>query len=135
MVRSSTSRKGPSVAKPKEPVTAGVEAASIGEPDVTTVAAPKTEAPAVSTPRRPVDLFEGAKGQLKELTGYPIDSVSGFAKSGEGWTLTIAVVELSRIPAATDVLAEYVVSLDAAGNIESYRRGQRYNRGDVGEAE
>lgn len=93
-----------------------------------------TEAPGAGAPaRRPIELIAEAKRQLKELTGYPVDSVSEFGRVEDGWKLTIAVVELSRIPPATDVLAEYIVGLDRAGDIVDYRRGCRYFRDQVGE--
>ena len=67
------------------------------------------------------------------LTGYAVDSVSGFTKSEGGWRLSVTVVELNRIPAVTDVLAGYEVDLDAAGDVVSYRRGRRYFRDQVGD--
>ena len=96
---------------------------------------PGTPKPAASAPRRPIELIEEAKRQLKQLTGYPVDSVSEFVRSDDGWRLTVTVVELNRIPPATDVLAEYVVGLDRAGDIVDYRRGRRYFRDQVGEPE
>ena len=86
-----------------------------------------------SGPRRPVELIARAKEQLRCLTGYGVDSVSGFAKADDGWHLSITVVELHRIPAITDVLASYAVDLDEAGDIVSYHRGRRYFRDQVGE--
>ncbi len=112
----------------KTPKAAAGRASGTGES-----AAPESKTP--MTPRlRPVDLIEKAKGQLKELTGYPIDSVSEFGRVEDGWRMTITVVELSRIPPATDVLAEYVVGLDKTGDIIDYRRGRRYFRDQVGES-
>lgn len=87
------------------------------------------------TATRPIDLIEKANRLLKSATGRPIDSVCGFRKSDEGWHLTVTVVELSRIPAASDVLADYEVSLDEAGNIVDYRRGRRFLRAQVGDQE
>lgn len=98
-------------------------------------AGPETKAPAPAAKLRPIDLIAGAKRQLKELTGYPVDSVAGLGKSDDGWALTVTVVELNRIPAATDVLAEYEVDLDEAGDITGYRRGRRFHRGEVGGVE
>lgn len=95
-------------------------------------AASETGAPAVPA-LRPIELIESAKRQLKELTGYPVDSVSGFGRTEGGWSLTVTVVELSRIPPATDVLAEYIVGLDRMGDIVDYRRGRRYFRDQVGD--
>ncbi len=100
-------------------------------------AAPLQEAPAreeqAPAKRRPAELIELAKEQLRTLTGYGIDSVSGFAKADGGWHLAVTVVELHRIPAATDVLASYEVDLDEAGDIVSYHRGRRYFRDQVGD--
>lgn len=87
------------------------------------------------TKRRPIDLIDEAKSQLSSLTGFPVDTVSGFAKADDGWRLTITAVELSRIPNTGDVLADYDVSLDMAGDIVSYHRGRRYLRSQVGDAE
>src|SRR5262245_13575763 len=87
----------------------------------------------VSEPRRPVDLIARAKEQLRMLTGYGVDSVSGFTTSEGGWHLSVTLVELHRIPPVTDVLAGYEVDLDAAGDIVSYRRGRRYFRDQVGD--
>src|SRR5215468_11177785 len=75
-----------------------------------------------SGPRRPVELIARAKEQLRCLTGYGVDSVSGFTKVDDGWHLSFTMVELHRVPPVTDMLAGYEVELDAAGNIVSYRR-------------
>ena len=90
----------------------------------------KEQAPAK---QRPAELIALAKEQLRTLTGYGIDSVAGFAKTDGGWHLAVTVVELHRIPAATDVLANYEVDLDEAGDIVSYHRGRRYFRDQVGD--
>ncbi len=73
-----------------------------------------------------------ARDGLAALTGYKVDSVSGFERTDEGWRLTVTVVELHRIPAATDVLATYEAALNEAGDIISYRRASRYFRDQVG---
>jgi hypothetical protein len=76
-----------------------------------------------------------ARGELEDLTGYKVDSISGFERTDEGWKLVITVVELRRIPAATDVLACYEVLLNEIGDVISYHRGKRYFRDQVGEEE
>lgn len=73
-----------------------------------------------------------ARDELAALTGYKVDNVSGFEKTEDGWRLTISVVELRRIPAATDVLASYEATLNDAGDIVSYHRANRYFRDQVG---
>ena len=74
-----------------------------------------------------------AREELQHLTGYKVDSVSGFERTDDGWRLSVTVVELRRIPAATDVLATYEVILNDAGDITTYHRGSRYFRDQVGQ--
>jgi len=74
-----------------------------------------------------------ARDELAALTGYKVDSVSGFEKTDEGWQLTVTVVELPRIPASTDILATYEATLNEAGDIVNYRRSARYSRSQTGE--
>jgi hypothetical protein len=82
-----------------------------------------------------VGIIARARAELQELTGYKVDSVSSFERMEGGWQLTMTAVELRRIPAATDVLASYVVTLNDAGDIVTYRRDKRYYRDQVGEAQ
>ena len=93
----------------------------------------ESPSPAPRPARRPVELIARAKDQLRVLTGYRVDCVSGFTKSDGGWHLSVTMVELHRIPPVTDVLARYEVELDAAGDIVSYHRGRRYFRDQVGD--
>jgi hypothetical protein len=74
-----------------------------------------------------------ARDELAALTGYKVDSISGLEKIDEGWQLTVVVIELQRIPASTDILATYEVTLDESGDIVNYHRGDRYLRGQLGE--
>lgn len=126
MARSSSSKQGASGARSQSERT-DAPAAKPAETE------PPSPAPVKKL--RAIDLIAGARQQLKELTGYEIDSVAGFHKSDDGWALTVTVLELNRIPTATDVLAEYIVDLDADGDITAYRRGRRFYRGEVGTVE
>jgi len=74
-----------------------------------------------------------ARDELAALTGYKVDSVSGFEKTDDGWQLTVTVVELHRIPASTDILATYEATLNEAGDIVNYHRGARFSRSQTGE--
>jgi hypothetical protein len=66
---------------------------------------------------------------LPQLLGRPIESVLGVQREdNDGWMVTVQVVELSRIPSTTDVLASYEVTLDQQGELLGYRRGRRYYR-------
>ena len=99
----------------------------------------KNEGPAVQS-RRPqifstsVAVISRAREELEDLTGYKVDSVSSFERTDDGWRLAITVVELRRIPAATDVLATYEVSLDEYGDVVNYHRDNRYFRDQVGQS-
>ncbi|WP_228984042.1 gas vesicle protein [Streptomyces sp. DH12] len=67
--------------------------------------------------------------QLSQLTGQAPESVSSFERTDDGWRLTVEVVELSRIPDTTSLLASYEVELDGDGELTGYRRVRRYERG------
>lgn len=72
---------------------------------------------------------------LPELLGRPVESVLGVRRDedGDGWMVTVSVVELSRIPSSTDILGAYEVSLDADGELAGYERRRRYNRSQADE--
>jgi hypothetical protein len=76
-----------------------------------------------------------AREQLEELQGRPVESISGVERTRDGWTIDLEVLELSRIPETTDVLATYEVELDGDGNLRRYTRRRRYHRADAGEQE
>jgi hypothetical protein len=71
--------------------------------------------------------------QLIELTGKDAEGVVGLERSDDGWTVEVEVLEVSRIPNTTDVLALYEVEVDGRGSLQGYRRVRRYVRGAAGE--
>jgi hypothetical protein len=75
-----------------------------------------------------ISVLSRAKAQLQELSGRFPETVSAFSRTDEGWEMTVEVVELSRIPTSTDVLASYEAELDSDGNVLEYRRVRRYFR-------
>jgi hypothetical protein len=81
------------------------------------------------------EAIERVRGELPQLLGHPVDSVHGAEpdEDGNGWKVTVQVVELSRIPASTDVLGAYEVTLDAQGELQAYRRRRRYYRNQADE--
>jgi len=82
-----------------------------------------------------IEIAQRAKEQLAQLTGLTVDTVSGFDKRDEGWRVTVELVELKRIPDATDLLATYETVLDDEGNVLNYQRIRRYLRGQIMEEE
>jgi hypothetical protein len=82
---------------------------------------------------RGTDIALMAKAQLAQITGLTPDTVSGLTRDEQGWHASVEMVELKRIPTATDVLASYEVVLDDDGNLVRYQRIRRYYRGQVTE--
>ena len=74
-----------------------------------------------------------ARDTLTELLGKTPESVSGVNKSEEGWSISLDVVELSRIPPSTDLLATYDVTLDNSGELVDLARTRRYMRNQASE--
>ena len=82
----------------------------------------------------PREAVERVRGDLPALLGHPVDSVLGLEPDeNKGWTVTVQVVELSRIPHSTDVLGTYAVTLDGSGELLSYKRRRRYYRNQADE--
>jgi hypothetical protein len=81
---------------------------------------------------KPHELARAAVQTLAQLTGRRPETVLGVTKADDGWTVTVEVVELSRIPSSTDLLGSYVVRLDENGELVGYERSRRYQRGHVG---
>lgn len=71
--------------------------------------------------------------QLAQLAGKEVEGVTGVERGDHGWTVQVEVLELRRVPSTTDVLAVYEVTLDEDGDLEGYRRLDRYVRGVPGE--
>jgi len=76
-------------------------------------------------------IAQRAKEQLAKLTGLKADTVSGLSQDEEGWHVSVDLIELKRIPEATDVLATYEALFDDEGNLIRYQRTRRYYRGEV----
>jgi hypothetical protein len=72
--------------------------------------------------------IECAKEYLWQMTGRPCESVSGLVRTDEGWTVSLEVVELERIPRTTDILGSYAVDLDGNGDLLGCERVRRYYR-------
>jgi hypothetical protein len=65
------------------------------------------------------------------LSGRRPESVVSIERSEDGWRVGVEVVEVSRIPDSADILAVYEVRLDGDGELISYRRTQRFARGQL----
>jgi hypothetical protein len=83
----------------------------------------------------PPELVGRARDQMQELFGKPVESVSAFEYSngddngdGNGWTVTLELLELERIPDTTSLLGTYEATLDGDGNLLGAKRVRRYPR-------
>jgi hypothetical protein len=76
---------------------------------------------------------KAAVRHLATLTGRATEAVVGLDKGEDGWKVLLETVEMQRVPSTTDVLATYEVTLDADGELDGYRRVQRYSRGSTKE--
>ena len=80
-------------------------------------------------------LAERAKSQLAEVTGLKPITVTGTFKDEQGWHVALDMLEMSRIPTATDVLGDYEVLLDEKGNLLKFERKRTRLRGKPMESE
>jgi hypothetical protein len=79
--------------------------------------------------RSPADVVRRARDQVEELLGKPVEGVSAVARDGSsGWTVTLEVLELARIPETTSLLGSYEAKLDREGDLLEARRLRRYAR-------
>ena len=86
------------------------------------------QSPSGAGPSEARRVVEAAREHLATLLGKDADSVSGLDRNGDGWIVTVEVVEVPRIPESTDVLASYEVELDDDRNLRRYARVRRYIR-------
>jgi len=77
------------------------------------------------------ELAELAKGQLATVTGLKPVTVSGIFRDEQGWHVAMDLLEMSRIPPATDVVGEYEVLLDENGSMMRFDRKRTRLRGEA----
>lgn len=75
------------------------------------------------------ELVERATSQLEEVTGLNAETVSAAFRDEQGWHIGLDMLEMSRIPTATDVLGDYEVLLDDDGNMLRFERKKTRLRG------
>jgi Gas vesicle synthesis protein GvpO len=100
----------------------------------------QSDEPAAEAAKEPVEGVSGgeakavadrAREELQELLGVEPERVSGFERADGGWTVTLEVVDVRRIPESTDVLASYDVTLDDDRKLVSVAQTRRYRRSQV----
>ena len=79
-------------------------------------------------------LADRAREQLADITGYEAQGVSELSRDEDGgWTVTVELLELSRVPPSDDLLGSYRAQFDERGELLGYERLRRYARGRAGE--
>lgn len=72
-----------------------------------------------------------ALDEISELVGCPAEGVTGVRKDGNGWVVTVEVLEVGRVPETADVMASYDVHVDEDGDVTGFHRLRRYLRAQV----
>ena len=72
-----------------------------------------------------------AKEQIQDLVGFTAEQVTAVSRLDEGWSVTVEVLELRRIPETMDVLGVYDVELSRRGDVVGWRRTGRHYRSDM----
>lgn len=67
-------------------------------------------------------ILEKAKSELAAVTGLKAESVVQAFKDEQGWHVRVQMLELSRIPPATDVLGDYEAVLGDDGAMLRFER-------------
>ena len=91
--------------------------------------------PSGASPDEARRVVASAREALAALLGKEPESVSGLDRNGDGWLVTLEVVELARIPESTDVLASYELELDGDRRLVRYQRGRRYYRSQANDGD
>lgn len=111
---------------------------AVGEADMTNTAhgsdgsgngAGKKRSPEQGRPPSAVEILRLARAQFAELTGTQPESVSSFERAEDGWVVRVEVLELARVPDTMSLLATYEVMLGPDGELTTYKRVRRYERG------
>ena len=77
-------------------------------------------------------MINNAKTDMAEITGFPVNAVTGTVRNEETgfWTVEVELLERTGIPDTMDMLGIYEVSVDEAGAITEYVRKGLRKRGD-----
>lgn len=81
------------------------------------------------------EILDQAKKQLVDSTGLKAVAITRAFEDAEGWHVGVEMLEMSRIPSATDVLADYEVLLNDSGCMRRFERKRTRLRGETGEEE
>ena len=77
-----------------------------------------------------VDLLERAKKHLANTTGLKPEGVVRASKDNGAWNVRVEMLEMCRIPPATDVLGQYEAVLNEDGAMVGFERIRTRLRGE-----
>ena len=81
------------------------------------------------------ELAERARQQLAQVTGFKPVAVVGSYKDGEGWHVSVDMLEMTRLPESTDVLGTYLVLMDEEGDMVKFEKKRTRLRAESFEEE
>jgi hypothetical protein len=104
---------------------------AVGDPAPVQTPAPVT---AAAAPPGRVTMPQAVEGAIRGLAmlKMKVSSVTCAVPNGEGWQVTVELVERRGVPDTSDLLGVYETFLDAAGNVLRYERTRIRRRCDVG---
>ena len=76
-----------------------------------------------------------SKKQLADIIGLKAERVTRAFRDDQGWHVGVEVLEMSRIPEASDLLGAYEVLLDENGSMLKFERKRTRLRGEPMEEE
>lgn len=75
-------------------------------------------------------IIKRGTSEFVEIAGAETEKVTQVAKCDEGWRLGIEVLEMRRIPSATDLLGLYELFLSENGDLLRFKRTKTRLRGE-----
>lgn len=83
-----------------------------------------------SGPPRLAAVVARIREDLGAVLGLEVERVTGLSREDGGWRAQADVVEISRVPPSTDVLATYDVTTDDDGGLDGFDRVRRFRRSE-----
>lgn len=82
-----------------------------------------------------VEIQTHIRDHAPDLINCPLDGIVEVEQNEDGGRAVAEFVERRSVPDTQDIIGQYEILLDASGQIHSYRRLNRYRRGDTRELE
>lgn len=78
-----------------------------------------------------LEIRESVASVARDVIGRALDGVVEVNAQDDGWRAEVEVIERRAVPDTQDILGRYELLLDGDGEVQSYRRLDRYRRGDT----